>query len=205
MSQRGESGASQWSKNAEGNYEAFLALLGQKALSMVETRTGAAEGDAAQGYGKSWKRIAGMLGRMAPVGVESVGRLALKFHIPDGKYRQQVFALEEGNGMISVYLPDVSAAAISKKIIETAEGDGKTYRIPGTSQTIVLELISSDLQEAPSFCKPMLGWGRKALKATLTPIADETQLRAVERLCELAAEGWAGREQVVPAPATPAK
>lgn len=182
---------SQWSKDAEGNYEAFLGLLGQKALSMVESRTGAIEGDASQGYGKSWKRIAGMLGRLAPVGVESVGRLALKFHIPDGKYRQQVFALEEGNGMISVYLPDVSAAAVAKKIIEGPEADGKTYRIPGSSQTIALELISSDLQEAPNFCKAMLGWGRKALKVTMTPIADETQLRTVERLCELAAEGWA--------------
>ncbi|HUO10686.1 MAG TPA: hypothetical protein VM008_20465 [Phycisphaerae bacterium] len=197
MSQRTKSDVSKWSREAEGNYETFLTRLGQKAHAMVENLTDAAAADAAQGYGKSWKRIAGMLGQMAPVGIESVGRAALKFHIPDGKYRQQVFALEESEGMINVYLPDVSAAAVSRGIISGQDKDGQTYLIGEGPNKIVLELITSDRQEVPAFCKAMLGWGRKALKVTLSPVADAMQLRAVEQLCELAAEGWEGKEQVV--------
>jgi len=173
---------------------------------MVENRTGSTEADAAQGYGRTWKRVAGMLGQLAPLGIESVGRLALKFHIPDGKYRQQVFALEDtGDGVIYVYLPDVTALAITRKVIKGPEVDGHTYLVVASGTKIELESISADSKEAAAFCKPMLGWGRKALRVKLAVIADETQLQTVEQLCELAAEGWAAQVAAQQANVPPVK
>ena len=138
-----------------------------------------------------------MPGRMAPLGVESVGRLALKFHIPDGKYRQQVFALEEGNGMISVYLPDVSAAAVSKKIIDGPRLTEKPTRFRAPPRTIIrrvdflrtckgaAELLQADADgaEAP---------GRRRSR----PSRMRRSSVQVERLCELKREGWAAANRL---------
>jgi hypothetical protein len=181
------------------NYEAFLARLGQKGLAAVEKHAELCEADAAQGYGRWWKRIAGMLGKLAPHAIETAGQQAVKFHIPDGKYRQQVFALEDvGTGMIYVYLPDVTAAAVTKKILKTVGADGRTYAVVGDAEGKVdLEIVTSDAKEVPPFCKPMLGWGRRALKTGVAVNAEEKQVRVVEKLCELAAEAWAGRAVAV--------
>jgi len=47
-----------------------------------------------------------------------VGQQVVKFHIADGKYKQQVFALEDTRqGTIAVYLPDVLKTALERKIL----------------------------------------------------------------------------------------
>jgi hypothetical protein len=163
------------------------------------------EGNADLAFGKCWKRLAGGLGKLAPHAIETAGHQALKFHIPDGKYRQQVFALEDHcDGWVRVYLPDVTAAAAERKILKQVSGaDGSMFTVDGGEGTIQLELISSETKEMPAFCKPMLGWGRRALKTSVSTAASEEQMRVVERLCELAAESWAGRELPV-APIAPA-
>jgi hypothetical protein len=195
MVTRGHDAVSPWASGATENYEAFLARLGQKGLAAVEKHAELCEADAAQGYGRWWKRVAGMLGKLAPHAIETAGHQAVKFHIPDGKYRQQVFALEDlGTGMIYVYLPDVTAAAVSKKILKAVGPDGRTYAVNGDAEGKVdLEVVTSDAKEVPAFCKPMLGWGRRALKTGISVNAEEKQVRVLEKLCELAAETWAGR------------
>ena len=40
-------------------------------------------------------------------------------------------------------------------------------------------------------CKPMLGWARRAFRVNVDMTTDEKMLRAIEGLCELAAEAWA--------------
>jgi hypothetical protein len=202
MATRSSEAVSQWAAGAAENYDAFLARLGQKGLAAVEKHAELCEADAAQGYGRWWKRIAGMLGKLAPHAIETAGHQAVKFHIPDGKYRQQVFALEDpGTGMIYVYMPDISAGAVTKKILKAVGPDGRTYAVVGDAEGKVdLEVVTSDAKEVPAFIKPMLGWGRRALKTGVSVTAEEKQVRVVEKLCELAAEGWAGRE--MPAVAT---
>jgi hypothetical protein len=186
---------SPWAAGATKNYKAFLGRLGQKGLAAVEKHVELCEADAAQGHGRRWKRIAGMLGQLAPHAIETAGHQAVKFHIPDGKYRQQVFALEDaGTGMIYIYLPDITASAVVKKLLKPVGADGRTYGVVGdASGHVELEVVTSDAQEVPAFCKPMLGWGRRALKTGVSVNADEKQVRVVERLCELAAESWAAK------------
>src|SRR4051794_33622799 len=122
MVQRSDEGTS-WAKGAEQNYEAFRGRLGQKALAAVEKHAELCEGNADLAFGKCWKRLAGGLGKLAPHAIETAGHQALKFHIPDGKYRQQVFALEDHcDGWVRVYLPDVTAAAVERKILKLVSG-----------------------------------------------------------------------------------
>jgi hypothetical protein len=196
MATRGQE-TSPWAATSSKNYQAFLGRLGQKGLAAVEKHVEICEADAAQGYGRWWKRMAGMLGRLAPHAIETAGHQAVKFHIPDGKYRQQVFALEDpGAGTLYVYMPDITAAAVTKKLLKPAGGDGRTYGVVGDLEgRLELEVVTSDGQEVPTFCKPMLGWGRRALKMSLPVNAEEKQVRMVEKLCELAAEGWAGKAE----------
>ncbi len=195
-----EQTTSQWAAAATENYEAFLSRLGQKALAAVEKHAELCEADAGQGYGRWWKRLAGVLGKLAPFAIETAGHQALKFHIPDGKYRVQVFALEDnGQGRIFVYMPDISALAVSKKLVK-AGADGHTYSIVGEADTrLDLEVITSETKDAPVFCKPMLGWGRRAIRTSVSVIGDERQVNALEKLCGLAAEAWAGKAEP-PAP-----
>lgn len=194
MEQRNHGGSS-GAASAADPYETFLSRLGQKALAAVEKHVELCEADAAHGYGRWWKRLAGTLGALAPFAIETAGHQALKFHIPDGKYRQQVFALEDGGqGRVFVYLPDIVALAVSRNLFKGPTGEGHTYAVVGEPGTqLDLELISSDSKDAPPFCKPMLGWGRRAIRTSVSVIADEKQVRALEKLCALAAETWADK------------
>ncbi len=203
MAQRQTAG-SQWAAGATENYEAFLSRLGQKALAAVEKHAELCEADAAQGYGRWWKRLAGTLGQLAPFAIETAGHQALKFHIPDGKYRQQVFALEDaGQGRVYVYLPEISELAVSSKLLKAPAPDTHLYPVVGEAETrLELEIITSETKEAPAFVKPMLGWGRRAIRTSVSVISDEKQVNALERLCELAAQAWAGRAEA-PLPAAP--
>src|SRR5690606_5717008 len=89
---------------------------------------------------------------------------------------------------------DITAAAVLKKLLKPVGPDGRTYGVVGdASGHVELEVVTSDGTEVPAFCKPMLGWGRRALKTGLAVNADEKQVRLVERLCELAAESWADK------------
>ena len=188
---RAESHGSVWADTSDESFKAFLSRLGQT-LAAVEKHAELREADAGQGYGRWWKRLASTLARLAPFAIETAGHQALKYHIPDGKYRQQVFALEDsGQGRVFVYLPDITAEAVSRKLLR-APAEGHTYSVVGEpDDSLELETVNSESKDAPIFCKPMLGWGRKALRTSVSVIAEERQVRAVERLCEIAAETWA--------------
>jgi hypothetical protein len=136
---------------------------------------------------------------LAPAVIESLGHQTLKFHIPDGKYRQQVFALYDTlQGRIELFLPDVSAQAIEQKLVTRPVAESRAYGIMGDTGTVELQVLTSDDRDCPTFCKPMLGWGRKAIRVSLSAIPEEPQIAAVERLCELAAEAWKDKVAAVP-------
>ena len=183
----------------EDDYDIFIARLSRKALASIEKHLEICETDATLGYGKLWKHLAGFLARLAPYAIEASGQQIVKFYIPDGKYRVQVFALEDSRkGSLNIYMPDITAGAVTRKLIKAIESEGQIYAVVGDAHArIDLQPITTDTPELPDFCKPMLGWGRRALRTTLTTTATEKQIRAVERLCELAAEGW---PKVTPAP-----
>jgi hypothetical protein len=176
------------------DFKQLLTRLNPKAKAAVDKHLELCAADAATGQGRHWKRLAGLMGRLAPHVVEVTGS-ALKFHIADGKYRQQVFALEDSRkGIIRVFLGDVVTSAQGRGLLGSS--DSRSFPVPGEGGLrLELEWLNAESKEVPDFCRPMLGWGRRAIHTPLSSVAEEKQVRAIERLCELAAEAWAPRPE----------
>ncbi len=183
--------ATPYKSEIERRYEGFLEQLSVKGRATMLKHDELCAADAAQGYGELWKRLAGGLGKLAGHATEMLGQASLKFHIADGKYKQQVFAIEDNRqGVIVLYLPDVVAQAIERKIIANGSAP-RSYKVVGGESTLLqLELINAETRDM-TVCKAMVGWGRRALRIDLSVSAKEKQIRTVELLCELAAETWA--------------
>ena len=194
---------SPWKSDVERHYDKFLEQLSVKGRATIQKHDELCEADAAQGSGELWKRLAGGLGQLAGHATEMLGQQSVKFHIADGKYKQQVFALEDTKtGTIVLYLPDVTGLATERKIL--APGSlPRSYKIVGTDLLLQLELINAETRDM-TVCKAMVGWGRRALRVDLNVQAKEKQIRAVEMLCELAAETWVAAPAAAAAAATPA-
>lgn len=195
---------SPWKAASDQHFDAFISRLSVKGKAAVEKHVECCEADSNLNNGDLWKRLAGGLGKLAPFAIETVGQHAVKYHIPDGKYRQQVFALEDARtGTIVVYMPDILSRAMEKKLLAAATPaagvDGGNFAIVGSGHDqIHLDIITAEAKDI-THCKAMLGWGRRALRTVLTVSATEQQIRTVERLCELAAESWANQPEVQPA------
>jgi len=176
--------------SAAEDFDRLQARLTPKARASVTKHLDIVSGSAELGFGECWKRLVGMLGRLAPDLVEAAGT-SLKFSIVDGKYRRQVYALDDQRkGLIQIYLPDIMAAAQKAGLVGIAEGG--TIAVKGDIKTrIPLDVITADTKDIPDCCKPMLGWGRKALRIEIGVAGEEKQVRMIEKLCALAAETWA--------------
>lgn len=174
-------------------FSTFLSRLAPKARAVVDKQLELSDGEA--GRGKQWKRFAELMGRLAPHAVEVTGG-AVRFFIADGKYRQQVFALEAlETSVVRLYLPDVLAVGVARSVLVAPKvGEADIYGVvKGGGAKVVFEALNADTENLAPFCKPMLGWGRRAVRTSVDPAADEKSVQAVERLCELAAETWAPR------------
>ena len=154
-----------------------------------------------------WRRLATKLTSLAPLPVQTAGHAGVLFFVPDGKYRMQMFALEDQNdGRIAVYVPDVLQDAINKKILKPVE-ENDEYPIVGSPRvTLHVELLdASNTPEPATHVKNMLGWNRKSLRVTLPAIgADGPRIDAAEALCMLAIklrEAATAAKAAAPAPA----
>ena len=187
--------------------EAFLAAFAAKDRLNVERHLAAIDEGPSPTHGKLWRQLAVSLRRLAPHASQTIGQHVVLFFIADGKYRKQVFALEDQrDGSIQVYLPDVIAAGIKEKVIGKAMDDDASdvgedevapivplrYPIVGKKNEYlqVDALDSSNTPEPPNHFKNMLGWGRKALRITIPTAAASAQAAAVQQLMLIAARSW---------------
>ncbi len=176
--------------DAGQQYEAFLQQLSAKGRATMERHDERAdEGDGIRGDGELWKRLAGVLGKLAGHATEVFGQQSVKFYIADGKYKLQVFTLHDTlQGTVVVYLPDVLKLALKKNIVSPGLAP-HDYKVKGCDEVLHLEPINAQTKDL-TLCKAMVGWGREALRADLGVNADERQVAAVEKLARLAAEKW---------------
>lgn len=171
------------------DYEAFLAQLSVKGRAAAEKHDELCDAEHGAGYGARWKRLAADLGKLAGHATEMYGHSGVKFYIADGKYKLQVFALEDTRqGTIVVYLPDVLQLAIGRKIL-SAGTPVHHYKVRGGAGQVQLTPISSETEEL-TVCKAMVGWGRRALRAEFGAQTPEEHVHAIELMCELAAQKW---------------
>jgi hypothetical protein len=171
--------------------EEMLVRAGVKGRTALEKHLALCDAEPSPAHGQLWRRLAGKLSHLAPMPVQMAGAQAVMFYVADGKYRLQVFALEDlSDGNLSVYLPDVLAEGVKAKVLKKAGGKYITAQhkaVPLTVETI----NSTNTPDPVPHIKHMIGWNRKAIKIAITiSDADDAVAAATESLCELAAKKW---------------
>jgi len=188
-------------------FEAFLASVGNKDRLNIQRHLAILDAEAGPGHGRLWRRVAVALRKLAPMPVQTVGQQIVQFFVPDGKYRMQVFTLEDKrDGTLLVYLPDVRDEAVKGKILGKPpaaksargadDGDGVQaleYPILGKNgETLRIEALdNTNTPEPPQHVRHMLGWNRKAVRVTIPVVGAPAQAAALEALCAVAARAWA--------------
>src|SRR4051794_40040143 len=77
------------------DFPTFLAKLGAKDRLNIERHIAACEAEPTPAHANNYRRLIAALGSLAPQSSKTHGQQAVQFYIPDGKYRMQVFALQD--------------------------------------------------------------------------------------------------------------
>lgn len=95
-------------------FDDSIARMTGSARSSIERHVVLCEKEMGSDHVRLWKRLAGLLGHPNPAITPCANSNAVRFYVPDGKYRLQVFALEDlCQGDLAVYLNDTREAALS--------------------------------------------------------------------------------------------
>lgn len=176
------------------DYDTLLSKLGPKDRTNVERHVLAAETERDADHARIWKRLACHLMALAPHAAKTTGQQSIQFFIADGKYRMQVFALEDlRDGKLTIYAGNGLQEAVDEGVLTPPpknERETHAYAVNGSKDKLVIEeLDGKSLNPAP-FYKDMLGWNRKAVRISLLTTATPAQLEAAETLCTISARKW---------------
>ena len=178
----------------------FLAKLSPKDRVNAEKRVGVLEAGPDPQRATLWRRLACTLMTLAGHAAKFVGKQTVQFYIADGKYRMQVFALEDlQDGYMTVYCPDILKEAAKAGVVASADPEAHMYLILGSNEPLRIESLDGQSLDPAAHVKDMTGWNRKALRITLPPSPSPAQVEAAELLCSLAAQHFVSN----PPPATP--
>jgi hypothetical protein len=170
-------------------FEDFVAKLSARDKANVERHLAAADAETTPDHAKLYKRLIRSLFTLAPHAVSTVGQQAAMFFIADGKYKLQMFALEDPrDGRVLVYCNDVLKDAIKQGILAgSVKATPTVYPLASDAkQSLTIEpLDSASIDNPHAWYKSMLGWNRKALRITLPVTASDEQAKAVELMAAL--------------------
>jgi hypothetical protein len=169
-----------------------MARMTGSSRAAVERHLVACEKEMAPDHVRLWKRLVGLLGRLTPDALPISAARAVRFYVPDGKYKMQLFAFEDlRDGKLGIYLDDMRAAAFQEGILTgPSESESSLYRIGGKAadEWLCIELLTAaGTSSAPDYYKHMLGWHRTAIRITLCPESTTAQVLAAEAMCMMAA------------------
>lgn len=172
------------------DFEAFLAKLPPKDRLNAERRVQVLEAEPDPGRAQLWRRLVCTLMTLAPHAAKFVGKQTVQFYVADGKYRKQVFAMEDlQDGHFTVYCPDVLKELLDAGLLAPATDVGEHfYRGGAPNQPLRVEPLDGSSINPAAHYKDMTGWNRKALRVTLPPSASAAQIDAAEMLCAVAAQ-----------------
>src|SRR4051812_33499843 len=175
------------------SFEEFLAKLPPKDRISAGKRIAALEATGGPGAIELWRRMACALMTLAPHAAKLVGKQTVQFYVADGKYRMQVFALEDlQDGNLTVYCPNVLSDAVEAGLLAPlGDGDGAgeaagnvgaspPYGIVGHQNTLRIDALDRDSNNPAVHFKDMVGWNRTALRITMPPTAAAEQVDAAE-------------------------
>ena len=187
-------------------FEEFLGKLVTRDRANAEKRVAALEAEGSTEGARLWRRLACSLMTLAPHAAKLVGKQTVQFYVADGKYRMQVFALEDlQDGNFTVYCPDVLGEAVGAGVlvpppVGAAPGGASVYAAGGSAETLRVDRLDKDSLNPKAHFKDLTGWNRKALRITLPPSPSAAQVEATEMVCAMAAQHFV---RGVPADGTP--
>ena len=176
------------------DYEAFLAKLGTKDRLNVERHVAACDAEEGSSHSDNYRRLVCALAGLSPHAAKTHGQQAVQMYVPDGKYRMQVFALQDQrDGVIVVYCDDVLDVVLKAGMLngpyEVAE-QKNSYRLANSVDSIKVDQLDGKTANPSPFYKDMLGWNRRAIRITLPANATAAQVKAAETLCAIGAKKW---------------
>ena len=181
------------------DYEGLLAKLGPKDKTNVERHLQTVETELNPDHAKLWKRLATHLITLASHAVKTTGQQSIQFFIADGKYRMQVFALEDlRDGKLTIYAGNVLDEAVKQGLVTPPpknERETHAFTMHGGKDKLILEELDGKTLNPAPFYKDMLGWNRKAIRITLLNTATPAQVEMAEQLCTLSARKWLSKPQ----------
>lgn len=177
----------------------FLARLAPRDKVSAEKRVAVLEAEPDPARAPLWRRLVCTLMTLAPSAAKFVGKQTVQFYVADGKYRKQVFAMEDlQDGHFTLYCPDVLAEAVGAGLLAPSpHGEAHVYQVRPSGEPLWIEGLDGASMNPGAHFKDMTGWNRKALRVTLPPAASPAQVEAAEVLCALAARHFAA---AAPAP-----
>jgi hypothetical protein len=174
-------------------FDDFMSRMTGSGRAAVERHLAACEKEMAPDHVRLWKRMVGLLGRLTPDALPMSAARAVRFYVPDGKYKLQVFAVEDlRDGKLGIYLDDTRPTAFREGVLTgEPEPDSNLYGIGGgkaDEERLSIELLTAaGTTSAPDYYKHMLGWHRTAIRITLGMESSTGQVRAAEAMCMIAA------------------
>ena len=118
------------------NYDAFLEKLSPKDRLNVTRHVEACEATGDPRHALLWRRLASALMTLAPHFAKTDGQQRIRFFVPDGQYRMQVFAMEDlRDGVISIYCGDALDEAIAAGLVAPTSRPALTWN-RGSRSTI---------------------------------------------------------------------
>ena len=179
---------------AMDEFDLFVSRLGDRDRLNVERHVAFCQAEPTDVHEKRWKRLACALARLAPHAAHTSSQRAVRFFVADGKYRLQLFALEDlRDGYLAIYVGDALREALDAQIIcgpRSGDGEFSTYEVCADLAGAPLEvevLSAAKTTSAPDYFKHMLGWNRRALRVKVPLSAGPATFGAVEALCALSA------------------
>ena len=171
----------------------FLLKLPPRDRANAERRITVLEAEGQGARAQLWSRLACSLMTLAPFSAKLIGKQTLQLYVADGKFRMQVFALEDlQDGNFSVYCPDIVDEAVKLGVLSAPQNKAQpeSYVIePSLEPLNIKQLNSKSLNPAPHY-KDMTGWNRKAIRITLSSTATPVQIETTEVLCAMAEQNF---------------
>jgi hypothetical protein len=167
------------------DFEAFLAKLTPKDRLNVERHVAAVEEQSTRAHAKLWKRMATAMMTLASHSAKANGQQSMQFYIQDGKYRMQIFALEDlRDGKVHLYATDALDDAVKSGALAKpkASDEPNAYHLPHGKETLTVERLDGKVSNPAPFYKDMLGWNRRAVHVILPAMATDAQADAAEKL-----------------------
>lgn len=162
----------------------FCARLPVKERSYAEKRSAAMESDPA--LRELWQRLAARLLQLAGHSAKVNSKESIQFYAADGKYRMQVFALQDiAPGTLSLHCRDVLDTLLAKKLIRKPEAGKTKYPVPGTNESLTIERVLPQAADHPPAFRDLLSWNRKCMRIDIEVSASPELLAALDKMLVL--------------------